>query len=522
MARTVRSSYWTAVKSRNLLGAEDVAKHMSTCQTLTRSIVNPIWSVSLFFQWVAFATAVADSVPARRENPSLCVTDSIVDGGGLNFAQGAYGTCINGQTFQQEALVSFRGYQYAAYFREAGVLCVGRRKLPSGEWQSIRFLDTVIRHTDVHNVAVIGICPADGTIHLAFDHHCGPMHYKRSAANLALHPEQFQWTLDQFGKTTNALVVGQPLPDVTYPQFFAVPNGNLQLLFRRGTSGDGDWHLAEYNPAAQGWTLLGILFSRVGEFETSPSRCAYPNPLRYGPDQRLHVTWCWRERPKDGPTDLRTNHDLGYAYSDDFGRSWKNNGGEVVTVIDGSQEKIAPSIQLNTPGAVVRRTRYLWGQMNTTTEHVDGSGIVHVINWQHQQDAAAASMDMNTWRYYHYWREPEGKWNEGQLPFFGRKPQIVVDRAGKAYVVYCQGKNLNYHGQDPGGILTVAVADQRTRWQDWKTLWTSSLKHVGEPLLDLARWNAEQVLSIYTQEQPVKPGAPSSLHVVDIRAVEGL
>ena len=64
-----------------------------------------------------------------------------------------------------------------------------------------------------------------------------------------------------------------------------------------------------------------------GTFDTSTSRCAYPNSVRYGPGARLHLSWCWRENPPDEPLDLRTNHDLCYAYSDDFGRTWKNNLG---------------------------------------------------------------------------------------------------------------------------------------------------------------------------------------------------
>jgi hypothetical protein len=89
--------------------------------------------------------------------------------------------------------------------------------------------------------------------------------------------------------------------------------------------------------------------------------------------------------------------------------------------------------------------------MNTTTQFVDSRGRVHVINWQHQQDATTDSKDMNTWRYYHYWRDTDGKWHENRLPFYGRKPQIVLDKAGNAFVVYCKGDDLNYHGRDPGG-----------------------------------------------------------------------
>ena len=48
------------------------------------------------------------------------ISDSVVDQSALNFPDGPFGTCINGQTFQQEAVVSFKGYQYAGYRHGAG------------------------------------------------------------------------------------------------------------------------------------------------------------------------------------------------------------------------------------------------------------------------------------------------------------------------------------------------------------------------------------------------------------------
>lgn len=92
----------------------------------------------------------------------------------MNLPAGPFGICFNGQTFEQEAVLTFRGYRYATYYAEGGVLCLARRRLNGGPWQSIRFDDRVT-HNDVHNVSVLGICPGDGTIHLAYDHHGSPL-----------------------------------------------------------------------------------------------------------------------------------------------------------------------------------------------------------------------------------------------------------------------------------------------------------------------------------------------------------
>jgi hypothetical protein len=448
------------------------------------------------------------------------VQDTIVDAAALNFPEGPYGTCINGQTFQQEGLISFGKYQYAGYFADGGVLCVARRLLPGGNWESIRFDDYPrIRHHDVHNVVVVGICPKDGTIHLAFDHHNNPLHYRRSVTGLALRPQEFKWQSSLFGPVSAELEVGKRLDQVTYPQFFSTPQGNLQLLFRVGGSGNGDWHLAEYDPDQKGWQVLGKLFAREGIYQNSSSRCAYPNALRYDTRGRLSVTWCWRESPRGTPFDLATNHDLHYAYSDDFGRTWKNNDGQLVARLGGKNMLNRMSINIDTPGVAVRSTRFLWGQMNTTTEWVDAQGRPHVIHWQNPPEAPAKSLDMNTWRYYHYWRDSQGKWQENQLPFHGRKPQIVTDANSRAYVVFCQGTNLNYSKYDHGGNLRIATASEVSGWKDWTIVVKEDKTFVGEPLVDAERWQKEQVLSVYIQEKPAKPGAPSPLHVIDYRMV---
>ena len=443
------------------------------------------------------------------------IKNSIADARGLVFKSGPFGTVINGQTFQQEAIVSFNGYQYAAYFSEGGTPCIARRKLPEGEWKTLCFTDYKIGHDDVHNVAVVEVCPEDGTIHLSYDHHCSDLHYRRSVPGLATRPEEFEWKISNFGKTVSSLEAGHHLRMFTYPQFFRTPKGKLQLLYRIGISGDGDWYLAEYDPGNNGWTTLGMLFSRKGEYDTSNSRCAYPNQLRYDRESRLTMTWCWRERPANGVRDLRTNNDLCYAYSNDFGRTWKNDKGDIIAVLGGDEKNRKP-ITVDSEGSVVMKTRFLWGQMNVTTHFVDKKGRIHVIHWQHDQKAEKPSADLNTWKYYHYWKDENGSWKENVLPFVGRKPQIILDDTDNAYVLYNRNdENRKYHGTDPGGHLTIQSATGANNFKDWKILWTSEEQFLGEPLYDPIRWSDKHVLSVYAQEKPEQAGTPAPLRVID-------
>jgi hypothetical protein len=441
------------------------------------------------------------------------ISDSMVTNSGLNFPTGAYGTSMNGQTFQQEALVSHNGYQYAAYFDASKRPAVARRALPNGAWERIVFNDYgPVSHTDVHNVNVIGICPEDGTIHLSFDHHNSTMHYRRSVANVATNPAQFAWTQSLFGATTSQLEPGISLAGVTYPQFFTSPHGKLQFCFRLGSSGNGDWHFYEYSAA--GWQRLGMLFSREGTYSGKTSRSAYPNQFRYDREGRIHITWSWRE----AGSDLTGNHDLGYTHSADFGRTWLNNTGATIAVLNGGTNP-AKAIKLDSLGHQVYPIRYNWGYMNTTTQAVDSKGRVHVIAWRNPDNAHSATTDLNQWRYFHYWRGTDGTWRERLLPFFGRKPQVVLDDAGNMYVIFGKGTDLNYHTNDPGARLFLATATEASGWTDWNIVSdVTGRQYHGEPLLDIGRWERERILSIYYQERPTTAGEGSPLHVLDFQA----
>jgi len=61
-------------------------------------------------------------------------------------------------------------------------------------------------------------------------------------------------------------------------------------------------------------------------YGTVDSINAYPHGLSYTPGgTRLHMSYCWRKT-----SNASTNHDLYYIYSDDHGRTWKNNTAAIV------------------------------------------------------------------------------------------------------------------------------------------------------------------------------------------------
>ena len=95
---------------------------------------------------------------------------------------------INANSFQQSAIVTVNGWQYAALYtskhgqQDSNACCItlGRRKvrslvhsvIESSAWEFISFEDYVQAVDDGHNTISLGVCTGDGTIQISFDHHC--------------------------------------------------------------------------------------------------------------------------------------------------------------------------------------------------------------------------------------------------------------------------------------------------------------------------------------------------------------
>jgi hypothetical protein len=171
----------------------------------------------------------------------VVLEETETDSAALNFstASASFNQNINGRTYQRLPLTTYGGYQYATYFNGDRRVCLGRRKLPDGAWEVIEFNDYSIPGHDAHNVATVGICPKDGTIHLAFDHHTDPLNYRVSQQDFATNPKSVTWSTALFGSITDQLEGEGQLSSVTYPSILQCtewePHVSLSLL------GFGEW-----------------------------------------------------------------------------------------------------------------------------------------------------------------------------------------------------------------------------------------------------------------------------------------
>jgi len=447
------------------------------------------------------------SAPSLGDWTVTKTEDSVVEAKALTI-QGHFGQAINGKSFQQDAVSSHLGYQYVAFYDGERRVCLARRKLPTGTWSLLRFGDYIFKSNDAHNTISLGICPQDGTLHLAFDHHGHPLHYRVSQRGVAIEPETVDWKTALFGPILSELEKAKPIR-ITYPRFFQTPEGGLQFCYRRGGSGNGDRMLADYDPKKGVWTGTRQIDSGQGIFQgkdgKSASRCSYPNGYNYGPRGRLHATWVWRESSQGA------NHDLMYAYSEDLGKTWRNNQGYV----------LSEPPRLTSQGITVVPIGREYGLMNTHGQTVDSKGRVHVVLWHCTDDtlrAAGSRPGEQRWgplearRYHHYWRDQEGAWQHRELPgSVGTRAKIFVDEEDNAYVA-CTDSWL----RDPTrrGRFHILAATAATRWEDWQTVLVEEGPFVNEILMDAARWRQEHVLSVLVQESPEEPHQPTPLRVL--------
>lgn len=454
------------------------------------------------------------------------VKSFLVDASALTVT-GDYGAAINGQAFQEEMIWSHNGWQYIGYYNAARHVCLTRRKLPAGDFERIEFADYDFKSNDAHNTISLGICANDGTVHLAWDHHAESLHYRVSQPGVANHPEKIKWSAELFAPVRGWLMTNQPVDKVTYPTFFATPDGELQMSFRIGRSGAGDWMLADYRAAGHAWENLRQIDSGRGDFvfngTTNSHRSSYPNRYQYGSDGKLQLTWVWRESA------LGANHDLNYAASADGGFTWQNNSGQLVAT-SASPAKASSTMSIATTGLVVELISPANALMNTQAQAIDSQGRVHVVMWHCNGEtltgaSSAGVVTDKNWgapearRYHHYWRESDGVWRHFEIPGeVGTRPQLLMDKNDDALLIFTRRESGAHWGKGiyfEKGHLIILKATAKSGWHDWREVAQVAGSFLGEAQVDAYRFKKDGVLSVAMQDSPVKPGAASALKVWD-------
>lgn len=395
---------------------------------------------------------------------------------------------VNVTVFRKNSLVTYKDTQFIAYYDNDGFLILGKRKLPKGEWilHKTQYTGNV---SDAHNSISIMVDGA-GYLHVSWDHHGHPLRYAKSTAPLSLELGDKQ------------PMTGELEENVTYPEFYKMPNGDLIFIYRDGQSGKGNLVLNRYNVKTKTWNQL-----QKNLIDGEGKRNAY---AQSGVDDKgvIHISWVWRETP-----DVATNHDLCYAKSLDGGITWMNSLGEKYTL---------PIIaETSEYAALIPQNSELINQTAMTT---DSKGNPYIATYWREKNSDIPQ--------YHIVYNRDHEWKMMNLNFrntpFSLKgggtkripisrPQLIVDTKGKNTNLF-----LLFRDEERGGKVSMAVCqDLNTNKWDIRDLTDFSVGS-WEPSFDTELWRNKKQLHIFVQKADQVDGegkadiAPQKVQILEV------
>ncbi|MGQ4387707.1 BNR repeat-containing protein [Streptomyces sp. SAS_270] len=445
---------------------------------------------------------------ARAANPGPSVTQTgttTLDSQALFFV--SYDGLVNNNSFQKNGLLTYKGYQYAAWYTSTRNAVVARRALGASSWSKVT-LSHQLKSSDSHNVISMGVSKVDGRLHLNMDSHSDGYFYVKSIAGLLDNPGTTSWTSAVFGSIQTSLDGLALTTQFTYPQIVSTPEGKLQLSYRVGISGNGRNALAEYDGST--WTALGEWSSSTGTYTSthgsSTARNMYLHGIDYDVNGRLHSFFTWREQNAAVMCNSGgiTNHDTGYVYSTDRGRTWRNDTAALVATT-GTSDTVA----VTDAGLVVDALNPDHSLMNQESQFTDSAGLPHAIisyvpgrfgqcTTNYVSDRTANG------RAFHLRKNSSGTWQKTEIPVAlnsSQRTKLVLDKYDNAYAVFPFGR--------------IAAASKASGYTDWAVLYDgSALNAFGEVVIDELRVKSDNVLAFMYQETSTGTTA-SALHVVE-------
>jgi len=381
-------------------------------------------------------------------------------------SEGWAGNSINAVVFRKNSLVTYKNTQFIGFYNPDGKLVLGKRKLGSNKWelQKTAFGGNV---HDAHNSISIMV-DGDGYLHVAWDHHGNALNYARSVSPLSLR------------LTDKIPMTGIEETNVTYPEFYKMPDGDLLFLYRDGRSGKGNMVINRYALKTKKWSQLSSnLIDGEGKQNAYCQTCV---------DERgtIHISWVWRSSP-----DVASNHDMCYARSTDGGLSWEKSTGEkYVLPINGSTAEYVCRIPQNSE------------LINQTSMTTDEAGHPFIASYWRD-----ANSDIPQ---YHLIYNVDKVWKELSMGFrktsfslsgMGTKripisrPQIIIKGTGADV-----SARLLFRDSERGEKVSMAVCNHIAE-NNWKiTDLTTSGVGAWEPSFDTELWKEKKQLHIFVQQ----------------------
>lgn len=400
-------------------------------------------------------------------------------------AEGWASNSVNVTVFRKNSLVTYKDTQFIAYYDPDGFLTLGKRKLNSKEWtiHKTRYIGNV---NDAHNSISIMV-DGDGYLHVSWDHHGHPLRYAKSIAPYSLELS------DKISMT------GSNDGNVTYPEFFRLPDGDIIFMYRDGQSGRGNLVLNRYTTKNKQWKQIqGNLINGENQRNAYWQACVDNKGT-------IHLSWVWRET-----WDVSTNHDMCYARSKDGGKTWENSLGEKYHLpINAANAEYAVKIPQNSE------------LINQTSITTDEKGHPYIATYWRLHDSDIPQ--------YHILYHNGKIWNDLNLDF--RKTPFTLKGGGTKYIpisrpqiVADNGKiHLIFRDVERDNKVSVAICENIKK-NDWKICDLTDFG-VGswEPSFDTELWKAKNILHLFVQKVTQVDGGgkantdPQLIQVLEIK-----
>ncbi len=373
---------------------------------------------------------------------------------------------VNAVVFRKNSIASFKKWQYIAYYNNRKNLVIGKRKIGAEKFQIVT-TSFKGNTSDAHNAISIMV-DGDGYLHLSWDHHNNALNYARS-----LYPGSLQFT-------AKIKMTGLHEDNVSYPEFYCMPSGNLLFLYRDGGSGKGNLVMNAYNKTNKQWNQL---HSNVIDGEGKRNAYWQACTDKTG---SVHLSWVWRETPN-----VASNHDMCYARSNDGGLTWLKSTGEKYNLpITAATAEYACIIPQNSE------------LINQTSMVADENGTPFIATyWRSENDSIPQ---------YRVVYKENAQWKNSSLGF--RTTPFSLSGQGtkkipvsRPQIITWQIKNkqhaaLIFRDTERGEKISAATTTDISS-NDWtvKDLTTTSVGS-WEPSYDTELWKRRKILHLYMQK----------------------
>ena len=388
---------------------------------------------------------------------------------GVHFSEVGKGwsqNSVNATIFRKNSVVSSKNYQFVAYYDSSATVVVARRKHNTDSWEVAPTQYKGNIH-DAHNVICIMV-DGDGFLHLSWDHHNNALHYCRSIEPESLVMGDVQ---PMIGELENV---------VSYPEFYRFSNGDLLFAYRDGGSGNGNLVLNKYDLKLKKWTRL-----QSNLIDGEGKRNAYWQ-LFVDSKDRIHVSWVWRETP-----DVKSNHDMCYAFSKDGGITWQRSTGEKYVLP--INEKTAEVVCFIPQGSNL---------INQTSMTADLQGNPYIATY-FKRDSNACTQFFVIYNDNGIWKTSQASRRKLDFELGGigsrsipvSRPLLLINELGVDKKLL-----LIYRDEEIGNHVCLSIAKVGK-----KIVWESSIispyaVERWEPSFDTELWRTSRQLNLYFQK----------------------